>query len=156
MSLQGVIRPVNGKVGPRAPFAQMSMFPCITPISHDFSRAVTTPWNASHHHPTPSPIAWQMLPSFLGPELIAPSSLPPQHLCEHLSQKAGVFCLLILLSHYTLSSLGFGLHPAHLLILVSGTVLDTWSTQWIRERRQNLTSVDPIFVFGLDRLSEEK
>ena len=91
MSLQGVIRPVNGKVGPRARFAQMSMFPCITPISHDFSRAVTAPWNASHHHPTPSPIAWQMLPSFLGPELIAPSSLPPQHLCEHLSQKAGVF-----------------------------------------------------------------
>lgn len=153
MSFQGAIWPVNDKVGPRACFAQMSMFPRTTTISHDFSHAVTTPWNASHYHPTPSPIAWQMLPSFLGPKVIAPSSLPPQHLCEHLSQKAGIFffffCLSILLSHYTLSSLGFGLHPAHLLISVSGTVLGTWSTQWIIERRQKLTSVDPIFVFGL-------
>lgn len=91
MSFQGAIWPVNDKVGPRACFAQMSMFPRTTTISHDFSHAVTTPWNASHYHPTPSPIAWQMLPSFLGPKVIAPSSLPPQHLCEHLSQKAGIF-----------------------------------------------------------------
>lgn len=91
MSFQGAIQPVDDKVGPRACFAQMSMFARTTTISHDSSHAVTTPWNASHYHPTPSPIAWQMLPSFLGPEVIAPSSLPPQHLCERLSQKAGIF-----------------------------------------------------------------
>lgn len=153
MSFQGAIRPVNDKVGPRACFAQMSMFARTTTISHDSSHAVTTPWNASHYHPTPSPIAWQMLPSFLGPEVIAPSSLPPQHLCERLSQKAGIFffffCLSILLSNYMLNSLGFGLHTAHLVISGSGTVLGTWSTQWVIERRQKFTSVDPMFVFGL-------